>query len=70
MAKKDNEEKEKSEVIPLISIYLKDGDISYAYSDSDESSDIITSNNLLLCGTLEKIKQELLDLDLDLEDEE
>ena len=66
MVKKDNEEN-KNEVIPLISIYLKDGDISYAYSD--EGSDIITDNNLLLCGTLEKIKQELLDLDLDLEDE-
>ncbi len=68
MVKEDNEEKNKIEVTPLISIYLKDGDISYAYSD--ENSDIITDNNLLLCGNLEKIKQELLDLDLDLEEEE
>ena len=60
--------KKKKEVIPLISIYLKDGEVAYSYSD--ENAEIIRANNLLLCGNLEKIKQELLDLDIELEEEE
>ena len=58
--------KNKSDVLPLISIYLKDGEISCSYSD--ENAEIITENNILLCGYLEKIKQDLLGLDLEEEE--
>ncbi len=64
----EEKDKDKKEVIPLISIYLKDGDISYSYSEDNQ--EIIITNNLLLCGNLDKIKQELLDLDLEEEEEE
>ncbi len=64
----EEKDKDKKEVIPLISIYLKDDEIAYNYSD--DNSEIIIANNLLLCGNLDRIKQELLDLDLEEEDEE
>ncbi len=69
MGEEDIKKKEKNEkeVKPLISIYLKDGELFHSYSE--ENSDIITENNILLCGYVEKIKKELLELE-DEEDEE
>ncbi len=67
MEKEDIKEKEK-EVKPLISIYLKDGELFHSYSE--ENSDIITENNVLLCGYMEKIKKELLELEEEDEEEE
>ncbi len=64
---KQKTKEKKPEVIPLISIYLKDGEISYSYSE--ENAEIITENNLLLCGYLEKIKQDLVNIEME-EDEE
>ena len=69
MEKEDIKKKEsEKEVKPLISIYLKDGELFHSYSE--ENSDIITENNILLCGYMEKIKKELLELEDEDEDEE
>lgn len=63
------EEKEsKEKVKPLISIYLKDGNIETSYSE--ENSEIIIANNYLLCGHLEKIKQDLLNIEEEEEEDE
>ena len=61
MGDKKPKEKSKKEVMPLISIYLKDGEIFHSYSE--ENSETITENNILLCGYLEKIKRELLGIE-------
>ena len=59
---------ENNEIKPLISIYEKDGEIEYSYSD--DNAETINLNIDLLIGTFERIKKQLLELEEEEEDEE
>ena len=51
----------------LIKVFLNEDDvIDYEYNE--EQGDVIVQNNYLICGILEKVKKDLLNLEMDNEE--